>query len=87
MEIYGGTCIKLSPLEKILRSSSDEQLIAMNLATTLNVKLAILKEFTFRNLSFFNSLGDEELLQKCSSELQLERSLALRVASMRDIAY
>lgn len=85
MELYGGNEIKLSLLEKILRSSSDEQLISMNLATTLNVKLAILKEYSYRNFGLFNSLTDNEILLKCCSDSQLERSLALRVASFRNI--
>lgn len=85
MEIYGGNKIKLSPLEMILRCSTDEQLLSMNLATTLNVKLAILKEYAYRNYSEFDLLTNDELMLKCMSDSQLERSLALRVASFRQL--
>lgn len=85
MEFYGGNKIKLSSLEELLRSSSDEQLISMNLNTTLAVKLAILKEYSYRYYSVFDKLTDIELLEKCNSESQLERSLALRIASIKNI--
>lgn len=85
MEIYGGNSIVLSPLEEIIRSSTDEQLISMNLGSTLNVKLAISKEYSYRNYSEFNTLSDKELLDKCKSDIQLERSLALKIASIRNL--
>lgn len=85
MEFYGGNKTKLSSLEQLLRSSSDEQLLSMNLNTTLAVKLAILKEYSYRYYSAFDELTDIELLEKCNSELQLERSLALRIASIKNI--
>lgn len=84
MEFYGGNEIKLSPLEKILRLSSDKQLNAMNLSTTLEVKIAILKEYSYRYFGLFNNLPENELVTMCNSESQLERSLAFRVASFKN---
>lgn len=85
MEFYGGKKIKLSPLEKNLRYSTDEELFILNIASTLNVKLAILKEYSFRYYKIFDDLCDNDLLLKCSSEQQLERSLALKIASFKNI--
>lgn len=85
MELYGGIKVKLTPLQIILRSSTDEQLEGMNLAANLDIKLEILKEFSFRNFKDYVALSDGEILQKCLSESQLVRSLALRVSSFREL--
>lgn len=87
MDIYGGNSIALTPLEEIVRCSTDEQLISMNLGSTLKVKLAIYKEYSYRNYGNFNALSDVELLEKCVSDMQLERSLALKIASIRKVIW
>lgn len=85
MEIYNGNLIEFSLLDEIIGNSTDEELLVMNMGSTLNVKLAIYKEYSNRNYFDFFSLTDAELLHKCSSDVQLERSLALKIASKRRV--
>lgn len=85
MEIYNGNLIDFTLLDEIISNLTDDELIIMNLGSTLNVKLAIYEEYSNRNYFDFYSLNDMELLDKCSSDMQLERSLALRIASMREV--
>lgn len=85
LEKYADSVMDFAPLEKIIRLSTDEQLVAMTLGTTLRVKIAIYKEFSYRNFGYYNSMSDTEILELCLSDSQLERSLVLKIAYLRDI--
>lgn len=85
MQLYSGIEGELTERQLLFREYDDEQLKLANLGADLDIKLDLLSEFSFRYFASYSKLSDEEIREKCKSEEQLEKSLAFRVATFKEL--